>query len=171
MEIPIFFNAEKFINILIQRKEEVGETQIPEIDAKRLFSFKYTLSKIFFICSVYSRLSLPRISSCASASSTVTSFTSITRRASLFISTFMESIIYPTDPTATLPFCRYEELLKKMHMMVNTITSKLLVERAHSIELQTMEMAMMRSRAILKYLNTSWRHHLDKKSHSHETYH
>jgi hypothetical protein len=33
MEIPIFFNAEKFINILIQRKEEVGETQIPEIDA------------------------------------------------------------------------------------------------------------------------------------------
>jgi hypothetical protein len=36
MEIPIFFNAEKFINILIQRKEQVGETQIPEIDAKNI---------------------------------------------------------------------------------------------------------------------------------------
>jgi hypothetical protein len=36
MEIPISFNAEKFINILIQRKEEVGETQIPEIDAKNI---------------------------------------------------------------------------------------------------------------------------------------
>jgi hypothetical protein len=52
-------------------------------------------------------------------------------------------------------------------MMVNTITSKLLVERAHSIELQTMEMAMMRSRAILKYLNASWRNHLDKKEELH----
>jgi hypothetical protein len=30
------FLAEKFINILIQRKEEVGETQIPEIDAKNI---------------------------------------------------------------------------------------------------------------------------------------
>jgi hypothetical protein len=44
----------------------------------RLFSFQYTLSKIFFICSVYSGFSLPRISSCVSASSIVTFFTSIT---------------------------------------------------------------------------------------------
>jgi hypothetical protein len=61
---------------------------------------KKILSKIFFICSVYSGFSRPRISSCVSASSIFTFFTSITRRASSFIDTFMEFITYPTDPTA-----------------------------------------------------------------------